>query len=328
MFPITLPFISSWTASDKDSFKTVGWFKKSDRSYSFMSSPWRSIQAKEGILLEHGWTRFHYDGTNWGRDFSCYVNLPQELETKLVAAWLCQGIFYDNATRDDTSDLEQHSVTTGVDISLVSDVGTVVLHPNIIPKNIFILIAPVSLKQCPESGSTEVSWGEHGENYYFWSFDPDGSTQISQRVCDLIGLPKYKAETYAQARFCFNIQFQAIQQVQKFFGYDPLTRDFAKACGLPLIEVIPLSKDPDKSHVYNLKVQPVRCAKCGTWFWNQSSWARDIIVLKLSEEEGTRQHSRYKTSVTKQQEIVGLGAMVEMPDWTLKDCSTFSKTTV
>ncbi|THV00153.1 hypothetical protein K435DRAFT_854999 [Dendrothele bispora CBS 962.96] len=128
------------------------------------------------------------------------------------------------------------------------DVGTVVLHPNIIPKNIFMFIAPVSLNQCLASGSTEVSWGEHGENYYYWSFDPDGSTKISQRVCDLIGLPKYRAEIYAFQDSCSNYQFQAIQQVQKFFGYDPLTQDFAKACGLPLIEVIPLSEYPGKSH--------------------------------------------------------------------------------
>ncbi|THV00121.1 hypothetical protein K435DRAFT_854982 [Dendrothele bispora CBS 962.96] len=128
------------------------------------------------------------------------------------------------------------------------DVGTVVLHPNIIPKNIFMFIAPVHLNQCPKSGSTEVSWGEHEENYYFWSFDPDGSTRISQRVCDLIGLPKYKVEIYQLPSFCFNYQFQAIQQVQKFFGYDPLTQDFAKACGLPLIEVVPHSEDSDKPH--------------------------------------------------------------------------------
>ncbi|THU81678.1 hypothetical protein K435DRAFT_469818 [Dendrothele bispora CBS 962.96] len=123
-----------------------------------------------------------------------------------------------------------------------------VLHPNIIPKNIYMFIAPVSLNQCPESGSTEVSWGEHGENHYFWSFDPDGSTQISQRVCDLIGLPKYKVEIHSLPWFSHNYQFRAIQQVQKFFGYDPLTQDFAKICGLPLIEVIPQSEDPGRFH--------------------------------------------------------------------------------
>ncbi|THV00149.1 hypothetical protein K435DRAFT_466249 [Dendrothele bispora CBS 962.96] len=58
IFPITLPLISSWTVGDKDSFRTVGWFKKLDRSYSFIVSPWRSNSGKEGILLEHGWTRY------------------------------------------------------------------------------------------------------------------------------------------------------------------------------------------------------------------------------------------------------------------------------
>ncbi|THU81674.1 hypothetical protein K435DRAFT_784918 [Dendrothele bispora CBS 962.96] len=111
-----------------------------------------------------------------------------------------------------------------------------------------MFIAPLNLNQCPESGSTEVSWGEHGENHYFWSFDPYGSMQISQRVCDLIGLPKYKVKTSPFGLHCFNYQFQAIQQVQKFFGYDPSTQDFTKAFGLPLIEVIPLSEDSGKHH--------------------------------------------------------------------------------
>ncbi|THV00134.1 hypothetical protein K435DRAFT_794371 [Dendrothele bispora CBS 962.96] len=244
MFPITLPLISSQTTSEKDSFRTVGLFKKLDLSYSSMVSPWRSIRAKEGILFEYGWTRFHYDATNWGKTFTTYVDLPQTLEKKLGSAWLCQGMFVANTIGGDMSP-EQYGVTRGVKISLMPDIGTVVLHPNIIPENIFMFIAPVGLNQCPESGSTEVSWGEHGENHYFWSFDPDGSTQISQRVCDLIGLPKYKLEATPLVLHCFDYQFQAIRQVQKFFGYDPSTQDFAKACGLPLIEITPLSKDPD-----------------------------------------------------------------------------------
>ncbi|THU81685.1 hypothetical protein K435DRAFT_469882 [Dendrothele bispora CBS 962.96] len=248
MCQITLPLISSWTASDEDSSRSVGWFKKLDRSYSFIVNPWRSIPEKEGILLEHGWTQFHYDVTNWGKNFTSDVSLPHTLEKKLVWAWLCQGMFVANSTGGDISYLEQCDVTTRVEISLMPDVGTAVLHPNIIPKNIFMFIAPVSLKQCPESGLTEVSWGEHGENYYYWSFDPDGSTQISQRVCDFIGLPKYKVEIHHSKYSCSNYQFQAIQQVQKFFGYDPSTQDFAKACGLPLIEINPLSKDPAESH--------------------------------------------------------------------------------
>ncbi|THV00130.1 hypothetical protein K435DRAFT_837429 [Dendrothele bispora CBS 962.96] len=248
MFPITLPSISSWTASNKDSFRTVGWFKNLDRSYLFMVSPWRSIPEKEGILLEHGWTRFHYDVTNWGKKFTSYVSLPRILEKKLALAWLCQGMFVANSTGGDISKLVQYGVTSRAEISLMPDVGTVVLHPNIIPKNIFMFIAPVSLNQCSESGSTKVSWGEHEENCYFWSFDQDGSTQISQGVCDLIGLPKYKVEIEPWAWSCSNYQFQAIQQVQKFFGYDPSTQDFAKACGLPLIEITPLSEDPAESH--------------------------------------------------------------------------------
>ncbi|THU93744.1 hypothetical protein K435DRAFT_185085 [Dendrothele bispora CBS 962.96] len=34
----------------------------------------------------------------------------------------------------------------------------------------------------------------------------------------------------------------------------------------------------DYSHV---RVQPVSCAKCGTWFWNQNYWREDIMVLNV-----------------------------------------------
>ncbi|THV00141.1 hypothetical protein K435DRAFT_794375 [Dendrothele bispora CBS 962.96] len=213
IFPITLPFISSWTASQKNSFRAVGWFKELDRSYSFISIPWRSIPGKEGIIFKHGWTKFHYDVTNWGRTFTSYVQLPQALNKRLVSAWLCQGIFFANATGGDTSNLEHYGVTTEVEISLMPDVGTVVLHPNIIPKNIFMFIAP-----------------------------------ISQRICDLIGLPKYQVKIFPSETFCFNYQFQAIQQVQRFLGYDMLTQDFAEVHGLPLIEVTPHSEDLNKPH--------------------------------------------------------------------------------
>ncbi|THU79739.1 hypothetical protein K435DRAFT_810464 [Dendrothele bispora CBS 962.96] len=184
-----------------------------NKSYSFVSSPWRSIHGTEGIVLAHGWTRFQYDVTNWGKNFSYSVNLPRRLEKRLESAWLCQGMSWVNVIGGDISNLEQY------------DVGTVI-HPNIIPKNIFIFIAPMSLNQCLESGSTE----------------------ISQRVCDLIGLPKYKVEIYPFSFYGHNYQFQAIQDLQKFLRYDSSTQDFAESCGLPLIEVTSLFEDPDQAH--------------------------------------------------------------------------------
>ncbi|THU98654.1 hypothetical protein K435DRAFT_942804 [Dendrothele bispora CBS 962.96] len=149
-----------------------------------MSSPWGSVHGKEGIRAEHGWTRFHYDVANWGKTFSCFVNLPRTLEKELASAWLCQAMFVASANTGDTSNPKQYGVTTEVRISLMPDVETALLHPNIIPKTIFMFITP----------------------------------------------------------------FQAIQQVQKFFGYEPSTQDFAEACGLPLIEVVPYSEDPGKPH--------------------------------------------------------------------------------
>ncbi|THU90490.1 hypothetical protein K435DRAFT_600589, partial [Dendrothele bispora CBS 962.96] len=103
---------------------------------------------------------------------------------------------------------------------------------------LFLFIAPVTLNRCPKSGSTEVRWLANGKDHYFWSFDPSGSNSLSKRVCDLLGLPKYRTDILSMAWKLPNYQHDAVKYLQEIQGFDPWTQDFARACGLPLFEML------------------------------------------------------------------------------------------
>ncbi|THU89577.1 hypothetical protein K435DRAFT_284734 [Dendrothele bispora CBS 962.96] len=240
---ITVPSILLETAG---SFITVAQFKNLDESYSCRADPWcRQFGSvfceEERELLESGWTRFHYGVGIWGKGFSFEIRLPQS--EKILSSWLCQAMSVANTAGDNASRLKAY---VGAQIFLNPEDMNMVIHPNIIPRDIFLFIAPVSLKRCQESGSTTVNWVEHRENLYYWSFDPDGFTRISEKVCNLIGLPKYKTILHPVPVQYHDYQFQAIQSIQEFMGYDPLSSDFAQACGLPLLETISPSENQDK----------------------------------------------------------------------------------
>ncbi|THU75410.1 hypothetical protein K435DRAFT_618520, partial [Dendrothele bispora CBS 962.96] len=87
------------------------------------------------------------------------------------------------------------------------------------------------LNRCPESGSTEVTWLASGRCHYFWSFDPSGSTSLSRRVCNVLGLPSYRTCVIPVVPYVHDYQHEAAKYIQEIQGFDPLTQDFARACG-------------------------------------------------------------------------------------------------
>ncbi|THU96406.1 hypothetical protein K435DRAFT_96599 [Dendrothele bispora CBS 962.96] len=107
------------------------------------------------------------------------------------------------------------------------------------PRDVYLFIAPVTLNRCRESGSTEVRWLANGRDHYFWSFDPSGSTPISRRVCNVLGLPNYRTCVAPKgSEKSFDYQYEAAKYLQEIQGFDPLTQDYARARGLPLAEMI------------------------------------------------------------------------------------------
>ncbi|THV00085.1 hypothetical protein K435DRAFT_855058 [Dendrothele bispora CBS 962.96] len=111
------------------------------------------------------------------------------------------------------------------------------------PRNLYLFIAPVTLNRCPESGSAEVRWLTNGRDY-FWSFDLSGSTPLSRKVCDILGLPNYGMHVSAEESYYFpDYQHEAANYMQEIQGFDPLTQDYARARGLPLVEMLSPSED-------------------------------------------------------------------------------------
>ncbi|THU85793.1 hypothetical protein K435DRAFT_783166 [Dendrothele bispora CBS 962.96] len=195
-----------------------------DQSYSYIVGPWR-CDDNNGKLLGIGWTRFH-DETWIGKEFQLRVHCSTEATQRTYTAWHHQKQYLLNMVEEDA--FEDFDLITELTFHLKDSMESCVVgHPVVMPRNVYLFIAPVTLNRCPESSSTEVRWLTNGRDHYFWSFDPSGSTPLSRRVCDILGLPSYRSNIYEAAKY--------LQEIQ---GFDPLTQDYAQACGLPLVEML------------------------------------------------------------------------------------------
>ncbi|THU87583.1 hypothetical protein K435DRAFT_804194 [Dendrothele bispora CBS 962.96] len=114
---------------------------------------------------------------------------------------------------------------------------------------VYLFTAPVVISNPSGVSAITVNWGENGERVYYWSFDPDGSRQISARVAETLGLAQLVKKINPLNMNDFqDHQFEAARQLQSLRGYDPLTQGFAKKHKLPLIEIVqPLSSIQDKN---------------------------------------------------------------------------------
>ncbi|THU93263.1 hypothetical protein K435DRAFT_559842, partial [Dendrothele bispora CBS 962.96] len=73
---------------------------------------------------------------------------------------------------------------------------------------------------------------------YYWSFDPDGSSPLSKRVTEALGLPEFTPKAQLWLYKFADYQYKATRQFQIFRGYNPSTQEFAKRHGLPLVDII------------------------------------------------------------------------------------------
>ncbi|THV00115.1 hypothetical protein K435DRAFT_776751 [Dendrothele bispora CBS 962.96] len=208
-----------------------------DQSYSYTLGPWRcnSNDDNGGKLPGTGWTRFHYE-SYIKKEFWLHVQCSPEATERIWNAWLHQKQYYLNVVKGDAFD--QIDLITSLTFHLRNSTETrVVGHPVVMPRNVYLFIAPVTLNRCPESGSTGVRWLANRKNHYFWSFDPSGTTPLSRRVCDILGFPKYRTSISPILHRSFDYKYAAARYLQEIQGFDPLTQGYARAHGLPLVEV-------------------------------------------------------------------------------------------
>ncbi|THU90268.1 hypothetical protein K435DRAFT_802138 [Dendrothele bispora CBS 962.96] len=119
-------------------------------------------------------------------------------------------------------------------------------------ENSYVVGHPVVMPRCPESGSTEVRLLTNGRDHYFWSFDPSGSTPLSRRVCGILGLPNYRMDVRPGGPRFYDYHHEEAKYLQEIQDFDPLTQDFARASGLPLVETLSPSENfhPDAFDVW------------------------------------------------------------------------------
>ena len=105
---------------------------------------------------------------------------------------------------------------------------------------IFLFIAPITITASHPSGTSgiDICWGSDDNDLYYWSFDPDGSSPLSKRVTEALGLPKLIPEAWLHLEKFSDYQYEATKQFQLFRGYNPSTQEFAQRHGLPLVDII------------------------------------------------------------------------------------------
>jgi hypothetical protein len=79
---------------------------------------------------------------------------------------------------------------------------------------------------------------------FFWSYDENGATQISEYTRRCLGLPKLTLKPHVFLHSWSKYVYDAIHTWQVARGFDPTTSDFARSLGYSILHpVSPVNKD-------------------------------------------------------------------------------------
>ncbi|THU97320.1 hypothetical protein K435DRAFT_68613 [Dendrothele bispora CBS 962.96] len=174
-------------------------------------------------------------------DCSTSVFIDGSSEDWLFATWLSQAQYFCDKVDGLYKDIpESAALLSGVQFRLLPNykIHHSLLNPNC--SKIFFFIAPITITTSHPSGASgiDVCWGNGNNDPYYWSFDPDGSSRLSKRVTEALGLPELIPKAWLQLSECADYQYEATKQFQLFRGYNPSTQEFAQRHGLPLVDII------------------------------------------------------------------------------------------
>ncbi|THU97295.1 hypothetical protein K435DRAFT_857704 [Dendrothele bispora CBS 962.96] len=157
----------------------------------------------------------------------------------LSATWLSQARYFCDTVNGLYKDIpESTALLRQVSFSLKSNYKNhhSILHPQFC--EIFLFIAPITVSHPSGTSGIDVCWGNDKNDLYYWSFDPDGSHPLSERVTEALGLPELIPKAMSVPLKFADYQYKATKQFQLFRGYDPSTQEFAQRHGFPLVDVI------------------------------------------------------------------------------------------
>ncbi|THU87397.1 hypothetical protein K435DRAFT_842539 [Dendrothele bispora CBS 962.96] len=181
--------------------------------------------------------------------FRLRIEISDEQQDLLPKAWLSQAqyLFY-NTPRDIPTLLEYsyYGLVSKISLELESkyfrDTGTSLEffeHLCHVFPDISLNIAPITLSQPDGDHSVDIDWGDRGRDICYWSLEPYG--RLSRRLCKTLGLPELTGSIGLGRNCAFeprDFHCEAAAYLQSFKDFDPCTQEFAKAHGLPLLEII------------------------------------------------------------------------------------------
>ncbi|KAF9257154.1 hypothetical protein L218DRAFT_134024 [Marasmius fiardii PR-910] len=98
-------------------------------------------------------------------------------------------------------------------------------------------------------GSPDVDAWTSGRNLYYYSFDPDGQSALSDSQRVSLGLPSFITDAVQSASGWSSDVYELIRAWQEVKGFNPNTTDFARSLGLPIMEVMSLNEDWERFEV-------------------------------------------------------------------------------
>ncbi|KAJ8079935.1 hypothetical protein PM082_016760 [Marasmius tenuissimus] len=89
------------------------------------------------------------------------------------------------------------------------------------------------------NGAPDIETWLRGEKLYYYSYDPEGGSAITEQDRIALGLPSYTSEIYVEYVHWNADAYDFMEQWQKAKGFDYSTADYAESLGFTILEGIP-----------------------------------------------------------------------------------------
>ncbi|KAJ7089923.1 hypothetical protein C8R44DRAFT_861348 [Mycena epipterygia] len=184
-----------------------------------------------------GWKRFTFPPCSFKPTFKlramAFIKSDAPQLSVLHKAWLSQANMWvgpDTGSRTDSWGMIDmitcHIVVDPVfEDKLPRDGTTVETH---------LFIAPLKVRH--QAGRCSLALPESGLCYY-WALDSGGKTQLSQKECDSLGLPRLQFKLIPWATFWQSYHYNAIRDFHQAKGFDPDGLDVTRLLGLPIVQM-------------------------------------------------------------------------------------------
>ncbi|KAK1226645.1 hypothetical protein PQX77_010380 [Marasmius sp. AFHP31] len=92
------------------------------------------------------------------------------------------------------------------------------------------------------NGAPDIETWLRGENLYYYSYDPEGGSAITEQERIALGLPSYTSQVQVEYAHWEADAYDFMKQWQEAKGFDYSTPDYAKSLGFTIFEGIPQDK--------------------------------------------------------------------------------------